>query len=342
MEFTIGDIAALLGGLVSGDNTLKISRLEKIQDATPGSVSFLSNLKYEPYVYTTQASAVIVNKGFVPRNPINTALILVDDAYTAFSVLLEQYQKFVRFAKNGIEQPSYLGENTLIGELVYRGAFSYIGKNCRLGNNVKIYPHAYIGDGVNIGDNTIIYAGARINDNTQIGKFCTIQPGAVIGSDGFGFAPQADGSYKTIPQVGNVILEDNVDIGANTVVDCATMGSTIIRQGVKLDNLIQIAHNVVIGKNTVIAAQAGISGSSSIGENCQIGGQVGLIGHITVANGTKIGAQSGIAASVEEPDTTLIGSPAFEIKQFLRSFFVFKKLPELNRKVAELERKLKN
>ncbi|MFN3405943.1 MAG: UDP-3-O-(3-hydroxymyristoyl)glucosamine N-acyltransferase [Cytophagaceae bacterium] len=342
MEFTTQQIAQLIGGEIKGDNSLKINRLAKIQEAAPGSISFLSNLKYENFIYSTDASAVIVNKAFVPKTEVKTTLILVDDPYTSFSTLLEEYSRIVNFVKVGIEQPSYLGENSVTGSKIYRGAFSYIGNNCSIGDNVKIYPHVYIGDNVKIGNNCILYPGVKVYAGTVIGNYCTLHSGVVIGSDGFGFAPQADGTYKTIPQIGNVIIGNHVDIGSNTVIDCATMGSTIIHDGVKLDNLIQIAHNVEIGKNTVIAAQSGISGSTKIGENCVIGGQVGIVGHITIANKTSIGAQSGVGKSIEKEGTAIQGSPAFDYKKQLKSVTIYRKLPELQKRIEELEEKIIN
>ena len=342
MEFTISQIATMLGGEVSGDGNTKINMLAKIQDAKKGQIAFLSNPKYEQYIYTTQASAVIVKKDFEARKEISTTLILVDDPYLSFTVLLEEYHKLVSFQKTGIEEPSYLGSNSTVGTNIYRGAFSYIGSNVKIGDNVKISPHVYIGDNVVIGDHSIIHAGVKVYAGTRIGNKCIIHAGTVLGSDGFGFAPQADGTYKTIPQLGNVIIEDDVTIGANTVIDCATLfgDATIVRQGVKLDNLIQIAHNVEIGKNTVIAAQTGISGSTKVGENNIIGGQVGIAGHLVIANNTGIGAQAGISKSIKEEGTRIIGYPAFDVKEYFRSYAVFKRLPELNDRLRELEKKL--
>ncbi|WP_375445060.1 UDP-3-O-(3-hydroxymyristoyl)glucosamine N-acyltransferase [uncultured Fibrella sp.] len=339
MEFTVRQIAALLNGDVSGDDRLKVSQLAKIEEAFAGSISFLSNLKYEPFIYNTQASAVIVDRSFTPREPVSTTLIQVDNAYLAFTRLLEEYHRQVSFARVGIEQPSFIHESSQMGERGYLGAFAYVGKHCRIGQNVKIYPHTYIGDNVTIGDDTIIHPGVRLVDNTVVGHHCIIHPNAVIGSDGFGFAPQADGTYKTIPQLGNVVIEDYVSIGSNTTIDCATMGSTIIRQGAKLDNLIQIGHNVEIGRNTVIAAQTGISGSTRIGDNCVIAGQVGFAGHLTIANGTKVGAQSGIGKSVVEEGISLNGSTAFLLRDNMRSQAIFRRLPELERRVSDLEKK---
>lgn len=342
MEFSIAQIAGMIGGVVDGNDKIKINRLSKIQDASSGSIAFLANLKYENYLYSTLASAVIVSKNFEPKQEVRSTLIKVEDPYTSFSRLLEEYSKFLKFSKTGVENPSFIGENSSTGESIYRGAFSYIGNNCRIGKNVKIYPQVYIGDNVKIGDSTILYSGVKIYANCIIGSNCTIHSGTVIGSDGFGFAPQQDGSYKTIPQIGNVIIEDNVDIGANTVIDCATMDSTLIRKGVKLDNLIQVAHNVEIGQNTVIAAQSGVAGSSTIGENCVIAGQVGIIGHLTIGNKITIGAQAGVGKSCEREGSILLGSPGFERKNYLKSYAIFRNLPELNERVKELEEKVLN
>jgi UDP-3-O-[3-hydroxymyristoyl] glucosamine N-acyltransferase len=342
MEFTITQIAGMLGGQVSGDGTQKINMLGKIQDAKTGQVAFLANPKYEQYIYTTEASAVIVKKDFQPRKEIATTLILVDDPYTSFTSLLEEYHKLISFQKTGIEQPCFIGTDSEVGINIYRGAFSYIGSRSKIGNNVKIYPHAYVGDDVTLGDNTILHTGVRLYAGTKVGNNCVIHAGTVIGSDGFGFAPQADGTYKTIPQLGNVIIEDNVSIGSNTVIDCATLfgDSTIIHAGVKLDNLIQIAHNVEIGKNTVIAAQTGISGSTKIGENCMLAGQVGIAGHLVIANNTGIGAQAGIAKTIKDEGEKIMGSPAFDIKAYFKSYALFKRLPDLNDRLRELEKKV--
>ena len=339
MEFTVRQIALLLDGEVAGNDALAINKLVKIDEGQPGAISFLSNPKYESHLYTTQASAVIVDRSFQPKRPVASSLIFVENSYSAFTRLLEEYHKQISFARVGIEQPSYIGEGGQTGELLYRGAFSYIGRNCHIGHNVKIYPHAYIGNGVSIGDNTIIHPGARVLDNCVIGQFCVIHPNAVIGSEGFGFAPQPDGSYKTIPQLGNVILEDFVSVGTGTTIDCATMGSTIIRTGVKLDNLIQIGHNVEIGRHTVIAAQTGVSGSTKIGDYCVIGGQVGFAGHIIIANGTKVGAQSGINKNIAEEGRSVNGTLAFNMRDNMRSQAIYRRLPDLERRVVDLEKK---
>jgi UDP-3-O-[3-hydroxymyristoyl] glucosamine N-acyltransferase len=317
--------------------------LAKIQDAKEGQIAFLSNPKYEQFIYTTNASAVIVKRDFQPKKEIGSSLIRVDDPYVSFTVLLEEYHKMISFQKSGVEQPSFIGDNSTAGENLYRGAFSYIGSNVKIGSHVKIYPHVYVGDNTVIGDNSILYANVKLYAGTRLGNNCVIHAGTVIGSDGFGFAPLADGTYKTIPQLGNVIIEDNVTIGANTVIDCATMfgDSTIIRQGVKMDNLIQVAHNVEIGKNTVIAAQSGISGSTKIGENCIIGGQVGIVGHLTIANKTSFGAQAGVIKSVKEEGKKFFGTPSLELTEFLKAYAVFKKLPDLKERLQELEARTK-
>lgn len=342
MEFTIKQIALMLGGKVKGDDSGKINMLAKIQDAKAGQVAFLANPKYEQYIYSTQATAVIVKKDFQPRKDIASTLILVDDPYTSFTTLLEEYHRLVSYHKSGIEQPSFLGDNCQVGRDIYRGAFSYVGANTTIGHNVKIYPHTFIGDNCVVGDNTILHANVKLYSGTKMGRNCVIHSGTVIGSDGFGFAPQEDGTYKTIPQLGNVIIEDNVTIGANTVIDCATMfgDSTIVHEGVKLDNLIQVAHNVEIGKNTVIAAQTGISGSARIGENCVFAGQVGVAGHIVVANNTSVGGKAGVLKTVKTEGQKLLGTLGFDMHDYLKSYAVFKKLPNLDERLKELERRL--
>lgn len=340
MEFTVEQIAQLIGGKVEGDATIKISKLAKIQEGDGKSLAFLSNPKYENYIYTTDAGAVIVKNDFVAKSAVKATLIFVEDPYTCFTALLEQYHKTMLWSRQGVEEPSYIGKTSSIGDNHYRAAFSYIGNNCTLGTNVKIFPHVTIGDNVSIGNNVIIYAGVKICADTVIGNHVTIQAGAVIGSDGFGFAPQADGSYKSIPQVGNVIIGNHVDIGANTVIDRATMGSTLIEDGVKLDNLIQVAHNVKIGQNTVIASQAGVSGSTEIGKQCIIGGQVGFSGHIKIADRTSIGAQAGIMSSVTTEGQKLIGSPALDARSYFKSYTIFRKLPKVMRAVEQLEEKI--
>ena len=339
MKFTAGQIAHVLGGTVEGDATAAVTGLAKIEEAGAGSLAFLANAKYEPFLYTTRATAVIVSPELVLRQPVAATLIRVADPYSGFTKLLEFYQQATRTGKRGVEQPSFLGENSTIGEGHYRGAFSYIGEGCVLGENVLVFPHAYIGDRVRIGDNSIIHAGAKIYPDTVIGQRCVIKAGAVVGSDGFGFAPQPDGAYRAIPQIGNVVLEDDVSIGANATVDCATMGSTVVRQGAKIDNLVQLAHNVEVGRHTVIAAQTGISGSSKIGDYCVLAGQVGLVGHIALANRTTITAQSGVQKSVREEGQTQQGYPAFNLKDNLRAAAIYRRLPELERRLTAVEKK---
>ncbi len=337
MKFTVSEIAKMLDGKVVGDETITINSAAKIEEGFPGSISFLANSKYESHIYDTHASAVIVNKDFKPKQEIKATLIYVENAYTAFTILLEQYQKLIAGGKYGIEQPSFMNETSTMGMNGYRGAFSYIGKNCQIGANVKIYPTTYIGDNVVIGDNCNLHPGVKIYDNTVIGNNCNIFANTVIGGDGFGFAPQSDGTYKAIPQLGNVIIEDDVSIGSNSTIDCATLGSTIIKKGVKLDNLIQIAHNVEIGKNTVIAAQTGVSGSTHIGEQCVIAGQVGIAGHLVIANNTKIGAQSGLGKSIKKEGLSLSGSPSRDLTEHLRSMASARRLPEIERRLKEIE-----
>lgn len=342
MEFTIEQIAQLLGGEVRGNGREPVRMLARIQEATKGQVTFLSNPKYESYIYSTQASAVIVNKDFVPRKPVSTTLILVENAYVSFTALLEEYHKIMSFQKTGVEQPSFIGEEVTAGESLYRGAFSYIGNRVQMGNNVKIYPHVFVGDDVIIGDNTILHPNVKIYAGTRIGSHCVVHAGAIIGSDGFGFAPQSDGTYKAIPQLGHVVVKDHVSIGANTVIDCATLAgdATVVHEGVKLDNLIQVAHNVEIGKHTVIAAQTGISGSTKIGAHSVIAGQVGFAGHLVIADRTSIGAQAGILKSITREGEQIIGAPAFDVKEYFRAYSVFKKLPDLHHRLQDLQRKV--
>lgn len=339
MEYTIYEIASLLDGKVEGDGSQIVNRLDKIQEGKEGGIGFLSNLKYEPYLYSTQCTAVIVSDDYKPTKKINATLIRVADAYIGFTRLLEAYAESQKENKFGVEQPSYIGENCEIGPNIYRAAFSYIGNQVKIGNNVKIHAHAFIGDQVIIGDNCIIHSGAKIYHDCIIGINCEIHACTVIGSDGFGFAPQEDGTFKNIPQLGNVILEADVNVGANTTIDRATMGSTIIKKGVKIDNLVQIAHNVVIGENTVIASQTGISGSTEIGKNCIIAGKAGIVGHIKIADNTTIGANTGISKSIKKPNTSIFGYMGFDPKDFLKSYTIFKKLPELQNKLQELEKK---
>ena len=338
MKFTVAQIAQVVGGTVEGDPAATVASLAKIEEAGPGALAFLANAKYEHFLYTTQATAVIVSPELVLRQPVAAALVRVADPYSGFTKLLGFYQQATRFGRRGVEQPSFIGASSTIGEGHYRGAFSYVGEDCVLGENVLIFPHAYIGDRVRIGANSIIHAGAKVYADTIIGQRCVIKAGAVVGTDGFGFAPQPDGSYKAIPQIGNVVLEDDVSVGANTTVDCATMGSTLVRRGTKLDNLVQIAHNVEIGRHTVLAAQTGISGSCKIGDYCVLAGQVGLVGHISLANRTTLGAQSGLVKSVREEGQVLQGYPAFNLRANQRAAVVYRRLPELEQRVAALEK----
>ena len=340
MQFTAEQIAGLLNGKVEGNPEVAVSQLAKIEEGDPTSLSFLSNPKYEQYLYTTKSGIVIVNEDLVLQKEVTATLIRVPNAYSAFTELLKIYHTF-RTDRSGREEQAYIDPSARIGEGGYIGAFAYISKDVQIGNNVKIYPRVYIGDNVKIGDNTILFPGVTVYYDCQLGANVIIHAGAVIGSDGFGFAPQADGRYEKIPQIGNVIIEDDVEIGANTVVDRATMGSTVIRQGVKLDNLIQIAHNVEIGENTVIAAQTGVSGSTKVGKQVILGGQVGVVGHIQIANGTQVQAQSGINRAIVEENKKWAGTPATPYTSQLRSQVIYAKLPELERRIKELESKLK-
>ncbi|MGQ2985352.1 UDP-3-O-(3-hydroxymyristoyl)glucosamine N-acyltransferase [Flavobacterium sp.] len=338
MKFTAEQIAGILEGDVVGDPQAEVYKLSKIEEGTDGSLTFLANPKYLPYIYSTQATITIVNRSFEPENGLTTTLIKVDDAYQSFSKLLEYYNQ-VKLMKSGIEQPSVISEGATYGDGLYLGSFCYIGKNVKIGENVKIYPNTFVGDNVVIGDNTILFAGVRVYSETEIGNNCTIHSGSIIGSDGFGFAPNEDGSYTKIPQIGNVIIEDNVDIGSCTTVDRATMGSTIIKKGVKLDNQIQIAHNVTIGENTVIASQTGVAGSTKIGKNCVIGGQVGIVGHITIGNNVRIQAQSGVGKSI--PDGEIIqGSPALAYNDFNKSYVHFRNFPKIVSDIEDIKQKI--
>jgi UDP-3-O-[3-hydroxymyristoyl] glucosamine N-acyltransferase len=338
MQFTAKQISDLLEGTIEGDPSISVNMLSKIEEGEKGSLSFLANPKYVPFIYSTKASIVIVNKDFVAEQPVNSTLIRVEDAYKSFSKLLEIYNQVLQ-NKKGIEEQSFISSSAQVGKDVYIGAFAYVGNNVKVGSNAKIYPHVYLGDHVEVGENTIINSGVKIYSQCKIGNNCTIHSGVIIGADGFGFAPN-EKDYKKVPQIGNVIIEDNVEIGANTTIDRATLGSTIIRKGVKLDNLIQVAHNVEIGENTVIAAQTGIAGSTKIGKQCMIGGQVGIIGHINIADYVKIAAQSGVGTSITNQGEIVQGSPAFNISDYKRVYVIFKKLPELENRIRELEKTL--
>ena len=339
MKFTAQQIADALHGRVDGDATITVSGLSKIEEGKPGTLSFLANPAYEKHIYTTKASLVIVNEGFTPESTITPTLIRVKDAYMSFAQLLELYQQS-KPQKTGISPKAHISETAKIGDNVYIGEFAVIGENSTVGDNCKIYPNTTVGDNVTIGTDTTLFAGVKIYEDCIIGNECTLHAGVVIGADGFGFAPQQDSDFKKVPQIGNVVIEDRVEIGANTAIDRATLGSTIIKRGVKLDNMIQIAHNVVIGENTVIAAQTGIAGSTKIGRNCMIGGQVGFVGHITIADEVKIAAQSGIGKSIKEKGTIMEGSPAFNARDYQKSYIHFRKLNTLAKRVNNLEHKL--
>ncbi|MFK8298356.1 UDP-3-O-(3-hydroxymyristoyl)glucosamine N-acyltransferase [Capnocytophaga cynodegmi] len=337
MKFTALQIANILHGEVEGNPDVEVYKLSKIEEGEEGSITFLANPKYKNYIYTTKASVAIVNKTFEAESELSVTLVKVDDAYSAFSKLLEYYNQ-IKLNKRGIEDPSFISKSAQIGQDVYVGAFSYIGENVVIGDNVKIYPNTYIGDNVAIGDNTTLFAGCKIYSETIIGKYCTLHAGVILGADGFGFAPVQEGFYNKVPQIGNVIIEDYVDIGAGSTIDRATLGSTIIRKGVKLDNQIQIAHNVEIGRNTVIAAQTGVAGSTKIGEGCMIGGQVGIVGHLNIGNRVKIQAQSGVIRNVED-DEVLQGAPAIGYSDYNKSYVIFKKLPTLMKRFLDIEKK---
>ncbi len=338
MKMTAGEWCTLLKGNLEGNPAEIITHPAKIEEASAGAISFIANAKYEPYAYSTKASAIIVANDLVLKKNIRPAVIRVEQPYIAFTSVLQRFNN-PHHDLIGTEEPSFIHSAAAIGADAYIGAFSYIGKNVQLGDRVKIFPHVYLGEGTTICDDTILYPGVRVYRNCRIGKDCVIHAGVVIGADGFGFAPQPDGSYLKVPQLGNVEIEDGVEIGSNTSIDRATLGSTIIRKGVKVDNLVQIAHNVEIGEHTVIAAQTGISGSTKIGKHCRIGGQVGFVGHIEIADGSSINAQSGISKSIKEKNKAWNGAPAFEYTASLRSQSIFRNLPALDKRVAELEKK---
>lgn len=337
MQFTAKQIAGLIEGKIEGNPEVAVSSFGKLEEATEGQLAFLANPKYEEFLYSTKASIIIVNNSLELEKEINATLIRVPDAYSSFAVLLTEYAKIVRENLTGIQQPVFIDATARMGENVFIGAFSYLGENVILGNNVKIYPQVYLGNNVTVDDGSVLYPGVKIHHDCVVGKNVAIHAGSVIGGDGFGFAPQPDGSFKKVPQIGNVVVEDNVEIGANSSIDRATIGSTIIRSGAKLDNLIQIAHNVEIGQNTVIAAQSGISGSTKIGKNVMIGGQAGIVGHIQIADGSKINAQSGVSKSIKTPNTAVTGSPAFDYGHALRSQILSRNLPEIEKRLKDLE-----
>ena len=336
MQFTALQIAALINGKIEGDANALVSSFGKIEEAKQDQISFFANPKYEDYLYSTSASIIIINAAFELKQPVKATLIRVPDAYSAFAILLNEYQKIAQQQLNGLQEPIYISNSASYGKNVFIGAFAYLGDHVTIGDNSKIYPQVYLGNNVKIGNNSIIHPGVKIYNDCVIGNKVIIHAGTIIGSDGFGFAPQSDGSFKKVPQIGNVVIEDNVEIGANTTIDRATMGSTIIKSGAKLDNLIQIAHNVEVGSSTVIAAQTGISGSTKIGVGVMIGGQAGIVGHINIGDGAKINAQSGVSKSIE-PHKAVTGSPAYDYTAALRSQAISRNLPELEKRIKELE-----
>ncbi len=339
MEFTAGMVAQLLKGTVEGDPEVKLNTIAKIEEGHIGALSFLANPKYEQFIYTTGSSAVLVRNDFKPAGKVPATLIRVEDPYQSIAVLLAMYEQ-AKPRKRGIHPSAVIEESATIGKDVYIGPFVYVGENVKVGDMCSIYPHVYLGDGASLGNNSVLYSGVKVYSQCIIGEDCIIHSGTVIGADGFGFAPSSDNNYMKIPQIGNVIIEDNVEIGANACIDRSTMGSTVIKRGVKLDNLVQVAHNAVIGENTVIAAQSGIAGSSKVGKNCMLGGQVGVVGHIALADGTKVGAQAGVSNNVKKPGVTLLGMPAIESKKFLKSYAVFGHLPDIDKKVDKLVKEL--
>ena len=340
MEFTAKQIAESLNGTVEGNPEVTITRLAKIEEGTEGSITFLANPHYTPYIYTTGASIVVVNNDFVPSQLVSATLVRVENASLAFARLLEIYNS-MKPRKEGISPAAFVAKSATIGENVYLGECVVIGENVVIGKNSKIYPLTYIGDNVRIGENARINAGVKIYEDCIIGNNCTFHSGVVIGADGFGFAPQTGELYKKIEQTGNVIIEDEVEIGANTTIDRATLGSTIIRRGAKLDNLIQIAHNVEIGENTIIVSQVGIAGTTKIGRNCMIAGQVGIVGHLTIADNVKIAAQSGVEHSIKEDGAVFFGSPAIEMSKARRNIVHLRNIESLVKRVNELEKILK-
>ena len=339
MKFTAIQIAELLSGKVEGNPNAEVWNVAKIEEGAPGMLSFLANPKYTHYIYETQSSVVIVNDDFAPTSPIKATLIRVPDAYASFAKLLAFYDQMSQ-SKQGSSSMAFVAKSAQCGENIYLGEFAFVGENAKIGNNVKIYPQVYVGDNCVVGDNTVLYPGVKLYRNTVIGKNCILHAGAVLGADGFGFAPQADGHYEKIPQVGNVVVEDNVEIGANTTIDRSTMGSTRIHRGVKLDNLIHLAHNVEIGENSALAAQVGVSGSTRLGKNCVVGGQSGFVGHINIADGSKFGGQSGIMGSIKEENQAFMGTPIQPLRQYLVSNARFRHIDEMARKLEQLEKEL--
>jgi UDP-3-O-[3-hydroxymyristoyl] glucosamine N-acyltransferase len=337
MQFSAAQIAMMINGKVEGNAAAMVASFGKIEEATSGQLAFLANPKYEEHLYSTLATIIIINETQELKHPITATLIRVRDAYSAFATLLDKYQQIQTQQLSGIQQPVYIDATSKIGDAVFIGAFSYIGEKAVIGNGAKIFPNVYIGNNTIIGENSVIHPGVKIYHDCVIGKNVVIHAGTIIGGDGFGFAPLANGTFKKVPQIGNVIIEDDVEIGSNTTIDRGTMGSTLIKSGAKLDNLLQIAHNVEIGNNSIIAAQAGISGSTKVGNNVMIGGQVGIVGHLTIADGSKINAQSGVSKSIKTPNTAVTGSPAFDYTAALRSQAIARKLPDLEKRIKELE-----
>jgi UDP-3-O-[3-hydroxymyristoyl] glucosamine N-acyltransferase len=341
MQFSAAQIALLINGKLEGDPNAAVGAFGKIEEAVSGQLSFLANPKYEEYLYTTGASVIIINETLELKQPVAATLIRVSDAYSAFASLLTKYQEIEAQQLTGIQEPSYISKSARLGDKVFIGAFAWLGEDVVIGNHVKIHPQVYLGNNVRIGDNTVVHPGVKIYHGCVIGAGVTIHAGSVIGGDGFGFAPQPDGSFKKIPQIGNVLIEDGVEIGANVTIDRATIGSTLIRKGAKLDNLIQIAHNVEIGNDTVIAAQAGVSGSTKVGNGVMIGGQAGIVGHLQIADGARINAQSGVSKSIKTRGSAVTGSPAYDYTSALRSQVISKNLPELKQRLKELEDQIK-
>ena len=337
MEFSAAQIAQIISGTIDGNAETSVHSFGKIEEARSGQLAFLANPKYEDFLYSTQASVIIVNQSLQLKQPIYATLIRVSDPYSSFATLLDKYQQIKTQQLSGIQQPVYIHETAKTGENIYIGAFAYLGENVVVGDGSKIFPGVYLGNNVVVGKNSMIYPGVKIYHDCVIGSNVVIHAGTVIGSDGFGYAPQQDGSLKKVPQIGNVMIEDGVEIGANTTIDRATIGSTLIKSGAKLDNLLQIAHNVEIGNNSVIAAQSGISGSTKIGKNVMIGGQAGIVGHIQIADGSKINAQSGVSKSIKTPNSAVTGSPAYDYTSALRSQAITRNLPELEKRIKELE-----
>lgn len=341
MEFSAFQIAAIIQGKIEGNPNIAVHSFGKIEEAEPDQLTFLANPKYEEFLYSTGASIIIINESLELKEAVKATLIRVPDAYTAFATLLQAYEELKANQMVGVQEHAYVSPKAKMKEQVFVGSFSYVSDYVKLGKNVKIHAQVYLGNNVTLGNNVVLHPGVKIYHDCVIGNNVTIHAGTVIGGDGFGFAPQNDGTYKKVPQIGNVVIEDDVEIGSNCSIDRATMGSTIIRKGAKLDNLIQVAHNVEIGTNTVIAAQTGVSGSTKIGNNVMIGGQVGIVGHIIIADGTRINAQSGVSKSVKNANSTLTGSPAFDYTSTLRSQAIFRNLPDLEKRIAELEAVIK-